>query len=287
MGVGIILAEEPWRPAKRGRRQPRRQEAMNIAMTEPKPAVSPSLKGKVSLITGSTSGIGLGIARALAAEGAQVAVSSRSRERIEAAAAEIAARGYVHDSGDVDAAPALIEQVEADLGPIDVLVTNTGGPPASTDSLALGREQWEQTYRELVLAPIALITPVVKGMRERGFGRILGVSSSSAHEPIPGLMLSTAHRSGMLGAFKQLAREVARDGVTVNTLLPGRIATDRLKETYGSLETAEEAATGQVPSGRLGRVEEIAAAAAFLCSEPASYVTGVALLVDGGLTQSV
>ena len=245
------------------------------------------LERKIALVTGASRGIGLGIARALAAEGAQVAMSSRSRERIEAAAEAIGARGYVHDSADLDAAPVLIEQVQEDIGPIDVLVVNTGGPPASADSLALGRDQWEQAYRELVLAPVALLTPAVEGMRERRFGRILAVSSSSVREPIPGLILSTAHRSGMLAALKQLAREVAGDGVTVNSLLPGRIATDRLKETFGSIEAAEEAAAGQVPRGRLGRVEEIGAVAAFLCSEPASYVTGVALLVDGGLTQSV
>ena len=245
------------------------------------------LEGRTALVTAASRGIGFGIARALAAEGARVAVSSRSQERIEAAAGEIGARAYVHDSSDVDGAAALVQQVESDLGPLDVLVTSTGGPPPSADSLELSREQWEDAYRQLVLEPIALITPALAGMRERGFGRILGVSSSSAREPIPGLMLSTAHRAGLLGAYKQLAREVARDGVTVNTLLPGRIATDRMEENYGSLEAAEEAAAGQVPSGRLGRVEEIAAAAAFLCSEPASYVTGVALLVDGGLTQSV
>jgi 3-oxoacyl-[acyl-carrier protein] reductase len=245
------------------------------------------LEGKIALVTGASRGIGLGIAKALAAEGAQVAMSSRSRERIESAAAEIGARPYVHDSADLEGAAELMQNVRADLGPVDVLVTNTGGPPPSPDSLDLTRDQWETAYRELVLAPMALIEPGVRGMRERGFGRILGVSSSSVREPIPGLMLSTAHRAGMVAAFKQLAREVARDGVTVNSLLPGRIATARLEETYGSLQAAEEAAAGQVPSGRLGTVEEIAAVAAFLCSEPAGYVTGVALLVDGGLTQSV
>ncbi|HEU0023461.1 MAG TPA: SDR family oxidoreductase [Thermoleophilaceae bacterium] len=245
------------------------------------------LDGKIALVTGASRGIGLGIARALAAEGAGVAVASRSKDRIEATASEIGARPYVHDTSDLDAAPALVEQVERDLGPVDVLVTNTGGPHGSPDSLALTRQQWEDAYRELVLSPIALITPALKGMRERRFGRILGVTSSSVREPIPGLMLSTAHRGGLTAAFKQLAREVARDGVTVNTLQPGRIATDRLAEMYGSLEAAEKAAAEQVPRGRLGSVEEIAAAAAFLCSEPASYVTGVALLVDGGLTQSV
>ena len=134
---------------------------------------------------------------------------------------------------------------------------------------------------------MSLIQPTVRGMRDRGFGRVLNVSSSAVREPIPGLLLSAAHRSALLATFKQLAREVAGSGVTLNTILPGRIATNRLAEAYGTIEAAEEVAAGQVPAGRLGSVEEIAAAAAFLCSVPASYVTGVALLVDGGLTQGI
>jgi 3-oxoacyl-[acyl-carrier protein] reductase len=244
------------------------------------------LEGRVALVTGASRGIGFGIAQALAAEGASVAVSSRSRDRIEAAAAEIGALPYVHDSADLDAAPQLVDKVEADLGPLAVLVTNTGGPPGG-EPLDFSREQWEAAYRELVLAPMALIEHAVRGMRERGFGRILNVSSSAVREPIPALLLSTAHRSALLATFKLLSRRLAVDGVTLNTLLPGRIATDRLTEMHGSLDAAEEAAKAQVPLGRLGRVEEIAAAGAFLCSAQASYITGVALSVDGGLTQSI
>jgi 3-oxoacyl-[acyl-carrier protein] reductase len=134
---------------------------------------------------------------------------------------------------------------------------------------------------------MALIERAVPGMKERGFGRILNVSSSAVREPIPVLMLSNVHRSGLLAGFKTLARNLAGDGITVNTVLPGRIATDRLADTQGSLEGAEQAAKEQVPAGRLGTVEEFAAVAAFLCSEKASYVTGAAVLVDGGLTQSI
>ncbi len=245
------------------------------------------LDGKVALVTGASAGIGRGIAAALAAEGAGVAISSRSRERIEAAAAEIGARAYVFDSTDLEAAPGLLASVEADLGPIDVLVTNTGGPPMVPSGLDTTRDQWEVAYRELVLSPMALIQPAIRAMSERGFGRVLNISSSAVHEPIPGLLLSTAHRNALLATFKQLSREVAGQGVTLNTILPGRIATDRLTKMYGSMEAAQDVAAGQVPAGRLGTVEEIAAAAAFLCSAPASYVTGVALRVDGGLTQSV
>jgi 3-oxoacyl-[acyl-carrier protein] reductase len=244
------------------------------------------LEGKVALVTGASKGLGRAIAAALAGEGARVAISSRSRERIDAAAGEVGARGFVHDSSDLDAVPGLVESVEADLGPIDVLVANTGGPPPGPDPLGFGRDQWEAAYRDLVLAPMALVERVVPGMRERGFGRVVSVGSSAVREPIPGLVLSNAHRAALLGALKTLSREVARDGVTVNSVLPGRIATDRIVEMSGSREAAEEAARSQVPAGRLGTPEEFAAVAAFLCSERAAYVTGTAVLVDGGLTQA-
>jgi 3-oxoacyl-[acyl-carrier protein] reductase len=245
------------------------------------------LEGKVALVTGASKGLGRATAAALAAEGARVAVTSRSRERIEEAAGAIGASAFVHESADLDAVPRLVEAVESELGPIAVLVANTGGPPPGLDPLGFTREQWEAAYRDLVLAPMELIEHTVHGMRERGFGRILSIASSAVREPIPGLMLSNAHRPGLVAALKTLAREVARDGVTVNSILPGRIATDRIVEASGSLDAAEEAARTVVPAGRLGTPEEFAAVAAFLCSARASYVTGTTVLVDGGLTQSV
>jgi 3-oxoacyl-[acyl-carrier protein] reductase len=245
------------------------------------------IEGKVALVTGASKGIGLGIARALAEEGARVAISSRSREGIDAAAGDIGAAGFVHDSDDLDGAPALVDAVEEQLGPLEILVTNTGGPPAGPDPLGFSREQWEEAYRTLVLSPMALIERALPGMRERGFGRVVNVASSSVREPIPILMLSNVHRSGLLAGFKTLARTVAADGVTINSVLPGRIATDRIADNFGSLEAAEEAAKTMIPAGRLGTVEEFAAMAVFLCSARASYVTGAAVLVDGGLTQSI
>src|SRR3954447_22713394 len=246
------------------------------------------IEGRRALVTGASKGIGFGIARALAAERASVAVTSRSLERIEAAAGEIGATPFEHDTADVEGASALIDGVEEGLGgPLDILVTNSGGPPPGPDALAFTHEQWEDAYRMLVLGPMALVERAVPGMRERGFGRIVGVSSSAVREPIPILMLSNAHRSGLLAAFKTISRQVASDGVTVNSVLPGRIATARLADTSGSLEGAEEAAKTQVPAGRLGTIDEMGAAAAFLCSGQAGYITGQALLVDGGLTQAV
>jgi 3-oxoacyl-[acyl-carrier protein] reductase len=241
------------------------------------------ISGKVALVTGASKGLGLGVASALAREGARVAISSRSRERVEAAAATIGAVGFVHDAADVDGAAALVHQVEATVGPIDILIANSGGPPAGPDALGFTHEQWRHAYNLLLLGAIALIEAALPGMRARRWGRVLSLSSSVVREPSPNLVLSSAHRAGLLAALKPIARQVARDGVTVNTLLPGVIATDRAREL--GADSPERLA--EVPMGRLGTVEEFAAAAAFLCSERASYVTGTTLLVDGGATRAV
>jgi 3-oxoacyl-[acyl-carrier protein] reductase len=245
------------------------------------------IDGKVALVTGASKGIGKAIAAALVAEGAQVAISSSSRERIEAAATDIGAKGFVLDSGDLDAAPEILARVENELGLVDILVCNTGGPPANADPLGFTREQWETAYRSLVLAQMALVERVVPGMRDRRFGRIVNVASTSVREPIANLMLSNAHRASMVAAFKTVARAVAADGVTLNTVLPGRIATERAYSLSGSPEAAEASAAQEVPAGRMGRPEEMAAAVAFLCSVPAAYVTGETLAVDGGMTRSL
>jgi 3-oxoacyl-[acyl-carrier protein] reductase len=134
---------------------------------------------------------------------------------------------------------------------------------------------------------MAFLERLLPGMRERRWGRVVAVSSMAVREPIPGLQLSNAHRPGLIAAFKVLARRVAVDGVTLNTVLPGRIATARVFDTAGSREAAEAAARDSVPVGRLGTAEELAAAAVFLCSARASYITGTTLLVDGGATTSV
>ena len=246
------------------------------------------LSGRVALVTGASKGIGRAIAATLADEGAGVAIASRSRENIDAAAAEIGATGFVWDTADVDRAADLVSDVESSLGgAVEVLVCNTGGPPAGADPLGFSTEQWEAAHRSLVLAPIALVGAVLPGMRERGWGRIVSVASSSIREPIAHLMLSNAERSATAAAFKTLAREAAGDGVTLNTVLPGRILTDRLISMAGSEEAVKKAAAEQVPAGRPGSPEEFAAVAAFLCSERASYVTGTAVPVDGGLLRAV
>jgi 3-oxoacyl-[acyl-carrier protein] reductase len=245
------------------------------------------LRDRVALVTGGSKGIGAGIAAALAAEGAKVAIAARTRETVDETAGRVGATGFVFDSDDLDAVPGLIAGVESALGPIDIYVANTGGPPMGPDPLAFTREQWEAAHRTLVLSPMAFIDRVLPGMQERRWGRILAVSSSSVLEPLPAIQLSNAHRPGLVAAFKVLARQYARDGVTFNHIHPGRIATDRMIETAGSAEAAERQARETIPAGRLGTVEEFAAAAAFLCSEPAAYINGTALFVDGALTRSV
>ncbi len=242
------------------------------------------LTDRVALVTGATRGIGRAIAEALAAEGARVAVASRSA----ATAADLpdGTTGFTFDSSDLDAIEPLVDAVQRALGPIDVYVANTGGPPKFADPLAPDAADWEAAHRELVISPMLLMRRLVPGMCERGFGRIVAVSSFVAREPIGGLQLSNVNRPGLLAGMKLLAREQAAAGVTFNAVLPGRIATERIASSYGGLDAAQAAARAEVPAGRLGTPREVADAAAFLCSVRASYVTGQSLLVDGGLTQS-
>lgn len=246
------------------------------------------IENRVALVMGSSRGIGRGIAEALAREGAKVAMASRSLSRLDNAAAEIEGETatFEADTGDLDRLAALPAEVEARLGgPVEILVTNTGGPPpgGATDR---SQDEWEEAYRHLVLAPRALIEAVLPSMRANGWGRIVNVGSSSTIETIPHLALSNVHRMAAIGYFKTLAREVAGDGVTMNTVATGKIATDRIASMSGSMEAARAMAAEQVPAGRLGEPEEFGDLVAFLCSERAAYVTGTTIPIDGGLLRS-
>jgi 3-oxoacyl-[acyl-carrier protein] reductase len=245
------------------------------------------IEGRVALVMGSSRGLGRGIAKVLAREGAQVAIASRSLDRLEEAAAEIGERAtpFVADASDMQRLAALPGEVAAALGPVDILVVNTGGPPFG-GALDHGLEEWEEAYRSLVLAPRVLAEAVVPGMRERGWGRIVNVGSNTTREPNPALNLSNAHRMAAVGFLKTLAGEVAGDGITVNTVATGRFATERLASHTGSLDDAEEAARSEVPAGRLGTPEEYGDLVAFLCSARTGYVTGTVIPIDGGLLRS-
>jgi 3-oxoacyl-[acyl-carrier protein] reductase len=253
------------------------------------------LQGRVALVMGASRGIGRGIATALAREGASVAIASRTEEKLQEAAAAIEkpateaggqVTAFVADTGDLDRLAALPAEIEAELGPVEILVANTGGPPYG-GALEHDVPDWQAAYRELVLAPRVLAEAVLPGMRERGWGRIVNVGSTTTIEPNPALNLSNSHRMAAVGFLKTLSREVAGDGITVNTVATGRFATERLADGGGSLESAEAAAREEVPAGRLGQPEEYGDLVAFLCSERAAYITGTVIPIDGGLLRSV
>jgi 3-oxoacyl-[acyl-carrier protein] reductase len=246
------------------------------------------IEGRTALVMGASKGIGKGIAAALAREGAKVAISSRSEESLRAAADEIngEVKVFPADSNDLDRLEALPAEVGDALGPIGILVANTGGPPTGA-ALENSAEEWEAAFRSLVLAPKVLIEGVLPVMRERGWGRIVNVSSTSIREPIPHLTLSNANRLAALGLLETLADEVAGDGITVNTVATGMFATDRLADPEGSLKGAEDAAKQRVPASRLGHPDEYGDLVAFLCSERAAYLTGAVIPLDGGLLRSV
>jgi 3-oxoacyl-[acyl-carrier protein] reductase len=237
---------------------------------------------------GASRGLGRAIAAALAGEGARVAIASRSGEKLNEAAREIgdAATPFVADASDLDRLAALPGEVAEALGPVEILIANTGGPPFG-GALDHELDEWETAYRSLVLAPRVGAGAVLPGMRERGWGRIVNVGSTSTREPIPGLNLSNSHRMAAIGFLKTLSREVAADGITVNTVATGRFGTERLADANGSLEAAEEAAKREVPAARLGRPEEYGDLVTFLCSDRAAYITGAVIPIDGGLLHSV
>jgi 3-oxoacyl-[acyl-carrier protein] reductase len=245
------------------------------------------IENRPALVLGASRGLGRAIAETLGREGGRVALASRSADGLEEVAAGIDAETAVLpvDTGDEDAVAALPGRVAEALGPVEILVLNTGGPPAG-GALDADADDWRSAYQSLVLAPLILAQACVPGMRERGWGRIVNVSSTSIREPIQGLALSNSNRMAALGLLNTLAVEVAGDGITVNTIATGRFGAERREQIYGSLEAAEEQARADVPAGRLGRPREYGDLVAFVCSERAAYLTGAVIPLDGGLTRS-
>ena len=242
------------------------------------------LNGKRALVTGASSGLGLACAQALAAEGVAVAIAARSAERLAAAAATIDTSSsgqpvaeIVADVSSPDAVAAMVAEADAALGGIDILIANAGGPPpgrfADTDVAA-----YEPALRLNLLSTVAMCKATVPAMQARGWGRVVAITSTSVREPIEFLILSNTARAGLTGFLKTLAREVAADGVTVNSVQPGLHDTNRLRALTG--QSLDRAAS--VPAGRLGDPADFGRIAAFVCSDAAKFLTGAAIPVDGG-----
>lgn len=255
------------------------------------------LRDKRALVLGSTRGIGRGIAAVLAAEGAAVAVCGRDASVAEAAAAELAggtAQGYAVDLLDAGSVAALIEAATADFGGMDIVVNNGGGPPPG-GVVGVVDEVWSAQFQAMFLSQVEITAAFLPGMRERKWGRILVTSSSGVVQPIPGLGISNTLRGALLGWAKTLASEVAADGVTVNTIVPGRIHTDRVdqidqaaaKRLGKTVPEVVVASRASIPVGRYGTVAEYADMAVFLLSDRAGYVTGSVVRVDGGFIRGV
>lgn len=238
------------------------------------------LAGRTAIVCGASAGMGLAISEALAAEGANVAMFARRRDVLEREAERIGALAVRGDLTVPNDLSRLVRTTVEAFGGIDVLVNNGGGPPAGP-AAGVSDEAVEGAVELLLLSAIRLTNLCLPYLARSGRGRIVNVESSSVRAPIDNLALSNAVRPGVVGWMKTLAREVAPKGITVNTICPGRIDTERLRSLGGAGDP------GQIPVGRLGRPDEVAAVACFLASERASYVTGAVVPVDGGLTPNL
>ena len=257
------------------------------------------LRGRVALVCGASSGLGYAVAEQLRDEGVTIALNGRRRDKLDAAVGRLggAGAGVTGFAADVSRSPdcaALVDSVHQALGSLDILFCNSGGPPAGAfedhDEAA-----WQRALDTSLLSTVSLCRAAVPRMRARGWGRILCLASVAARQPSPALILSTTARAGVLGFAKALADEVAAAGITVNALCPGYFGTSRLHELAESRGRSQGKRPDQVlaemganvPIGRIGDPKELAAAAVFLSSEPARYITGTVLSVDGGLTRAI
>jgi 3-oxoacyl-[acyl-carrier protein] reductase len=243
------------------------------------------LSGRTAIVCGATSGMGLAIAEELVREGANVSMLGRRRDLLEREAERLGALAVQGDLTIPQHLERLVQATVGAFGGVDVLVLNGGGPPAGP-AVGLTAEAVDEAVALLLTSHVTLVGRCLPFLRESGRGRIVAIESSSVREPLSNLALSNAVRPGVVGWLKTLARELGPDGITVNTIAPGRIDTDRLRSVYGP-DGPSQADLEQVPAGRLGTPAEIAAVVCFLASDRAAYVSGAVVPVDGGLTRGL
>ena len=242
------------------------------------------LRGRTAIVCGASAGIGLASAEALAAEGANVAMLARGREALEREAERLGALAVRGDVTNPRHLAQLVEQTVAAFGGVDILVLNSGGPPR-TGALEVTDEQVEDAVALLLLSAVRLVRLCRSHLEASGHGRVIAITSSAVKEPIETLALSSAVRPGLVGWLKTAARELGPKNVTVNSVMPGRIDTDRIKEVYPDGPTDADLAT--IPLRRLGTPREIGDVVCFLASDRAAYITGTAIGVDGGLLRGL
>ncbi|GAX91932.1 SDR family oxidoreductase [Effusibacillus lacus] len=256
------------------------------------------LDGKVAVVTAASKGLGKGIAKRFAQEGAKLVIASRSEEAIQAAAEEIRSltgtdvTALTVDVSKLEDIQKLIETVQTVHGTVDILVNNAGGPPAGT-FLDFDDEAWQKAFDLNLMSVVRVTRGLLPLMMKKQAGRIINITSSGVKQPVPNLILSNSIRAAVNGLTKTLSQELAPYGILVNNLAPGRIDTDRVRELDRitadkagiTMEQAKENWTKQIPAGRYGTVEEFANAALFLASDESSYITGQIYVVDGGMVK--
>ncbi|HKX02865.1 MAG TPA: SDR family oxidoreductase [Methylomirabilota bacterium] len=258
------------------------------------------IKGKTALVVAASKGMGKASALGLAAEGARVVMCARGEAALKDAAAEVKQKtgaevlALAADASRAADISKVVAEANRAFGGVDILVANVGGPPPGPFE-AMTDEQWKAAFEQVHLSTVRFIREVLPHMKQARWGRILAIQSSSVKQPVDGLVLSNGIRPGIAGLFKTLAGDLAPHGITVNLVLPGRIMTDRFREHQTdratrsgvTLEKQMELSSADIPMGRIGTPDEFAAMVVFLASARASYVTGTAVQVDGGLIRSV
>jgi len=239
------------------------------------------IEGRRALVIAGSKGLGAGAARSLAAEGARVALTSRDPSGAQALATELGGHALRFDTDDLDDIDRLVDEAVGLLGGIDILVLNTGGPPSHEHPFETTTGEWNRTHRSLVLSPFETMRRVVPRMAERGWGRVIVISSRAATHPIQRIPLANAYRPALLGNIGLLATRYGRDGVTINAVVPGVFRTDRALAGRNAEDLRRTEAT--IAIGRMGETRELGDVVAFLASERAGYITGSVLHVDGGL----